>query len=380
MCQIMNKACCHSFAVQSVTANCCGNCGKSLLRCQGFDHCHGLLNEDQFCERCLAPKLTLLDASNEEITRGSTTSFRFELANESPAQVPFAVNSAKIRIGGGQWLDVELAFEEVKAGSARLIQVTTPSFAQAGRHGVEVILILVSTREWRREEMVFTANFEVNVEDVKETIVQQNIHCSGNEQQSGNTIYAPVRIMNEDKPGLRDVPPPRQRVLPLTRSRKYERQFGLLPNDGPFVGPTTEVEFVDFPQQAAPQKQAIGATGSLLKFGRSRTKTQGGTNDVRLIVTDENGQVNEQLSLNISRTHFCVWTERGQLMIKALNQHGILVNGRKLSHLEAIPISHQSRIQVTVGRKVIVEIQVLMESQLDHVRSIKLQRIKVNRG
>lgn len=337
------QPCCVRAAnsVDAAEAGFCNECGNPLLRCAAFQKCGGLLEANGCCPCCFAPEMHLEADCLRQATIGGSLTIPMNISNASPTKRAVFVEGLWVREGSGEWEKCDLSWELLEAGSAKPVSITASSLDRAGTHRIEIMVALSSRWQWRKEVFAFTTGLEISVEAEKDVVVQQNIHYAADTPQTGATIYAPVRVTSEKNALVADS---RSQKLPLTRAGVNERRFGFRgTKDEHIVRRDAQFRWRSFPKFATPSDGMIVTAESLLNFGRSRTKQQDGTTDVRLLAVQQDGTLDEAASREISRDHFCIWIENDRLMLRVNSNSGAWVDGEVYPRGQIVQLNHGSR-------------------------------------
>ncbi len=325
----MVATCCHKTALDQ-TAAWCNECGKPLLRCQAHGECGGLLDSSGTCPVCVAPELTLDPEGVHQAKVGSALSIPLVLSNTAQIGRPLFVNGLWTREGGGDWRRVEVPWERLDAGSSAPLNVRADALDKAGVHQLEIVLALATRWRWREEVAAFTTSLALTIEQEESLTVQQNITYAADAPQTGATIYAPMRVQfggSDHDDGSCSEP----HALPLTRATKIEREFGLRGyEDGTQVSRAASLCWRGFRPDEIPADTPVVSADGMLILGRSRSKQRGGPNDVRLLVHDDAGAINEPSSRAVSRQHLGLCIENGRLVLRVESDRGAWVNGRSV--------------------------------------------------
>ena len=344
------------------------------MRCAAFKECGGLRDANGYCGVCFAPSIHMEAGGLQSSTVGGSITIPLVLSNNSSVGRPLVVQGVWMREGKGEWSECELAWDRIEAGASNPITLVAEKLNRAGSHRVEIVVALASRWNWREETLAFSTGLEIVVEDEKEISIQQNIHYSGDSDQTGATIYAPFRIAanRDSKPDPVNSQP---RQLPLTRASVYERSLGLRGMDGVSVKRDSKFIWQNFDSAFAPMDGPIVSADSVLHFGRSQTKANSGPNDVRILVIDPDGSLNENLSCGISRVHFCVWIENDRLMLRVESGRGILINGNFRTRGESVCLGNGSQINLLKDYPAVASIQVTYDVEHADVVAIRMTKV-----
>lgn len=379
----MNQNCCQSSA--SVAQNrFCNDCGDPLFRCPAFECCGGLLDHDGKCSVCFSPKLELHGGHSNRATVGDTFTLPLKLSNQCQVNRELYVKGVWYRKGNDEWQPCYLPWDRLPPRVDQPINLIFDRLQFAGSHRVEIVIGLASRWQWQEEVFAFSAGLEVRVAGDKELVVQQNINYSAGAPQTGATIYAPIRISSDSD----DTLPPRHQTsqeLPLVRASVYERSFGWrgtslngMPNVEQNrivnVKRSAKFQFKGFFERDIPLESPILSPNGMLSFGRSRTRKQGGTSDVRMLVFRNDNRIDEQVSIGISRDHFVLWLERGRLMLRVNSEAGLLVNSSRQKKGDIVEVKHGDVISPLVSHPRKLELKVEFEVEHDEVTGIQIRR------
>ena len=225
---------------------------------------------------------------------------------------------------------------------------------------------------WREETVAFSTGFEITIEEGKSLTVQQNIHYAGDAPQTGATIYAPLRVTS-DSGSSNAEPGSESQVLQLTRASVYERSLGLRgSDDGRRVLRNSVLRWRGFDD--APADGPIVTTDGLVVLGRSRTKNQGGSTDVRMLIHNPDGSLDEANSRGISRNHCCLWIENDRLMLRAESELGAWCDGHKVLRGKAVELRNGSRFSPSQKNPSLCQIQARFDIEHDQVVGITFSR------
>ncbi len=116
----------------------------------------------------------------------------------------------------------------------------------------------------------------------------------------------------------------------IQRLDREERRLGLRGiGEDLRIPRSTTFSFSGFgPTATPPPGLPVLTTDAVLAFGRSRTRTDGGDGDVRLLIGDVGGKIDEELSQMVSRRHFEVYVENDRLMLRVNGSNGLRINGK----------------------------------------------------
>jgi len=364
------KPCCYR-AASDLSTGYCDECGAALLRCAAFEECGGLLDGGGVCGVCIAPQLILEDS--RPARAGGALALPLLLTNRAQVGRPIFVHSAHVREGDGDWRPLSLGSDRIDAGASIPIVLRTSPLERSGSHAVEVALALASRWRWREEVFCFTAGVHVDVEAGGQVSVVQNISYDASAAQTGATIYAPLRLENNERaPSASGGPEP----LTLTRADRLERAFGLRGGpDGNLVPRGARLVWRGFAGGDAPSDGPIVTSDGTLHLGRARTRASGGPNDVRLLVSDARGVIDEAASRAISRQHLCLSITGGRLVLFVESELGAWVDGVHAARGALVPLRDGSRIKPLPPSASPLELALRMEARYGVVESVEVTRL-----
>ncbi len=352
------KPCCYRASCHA-DAGFCSDCGDPLVRCAAFDECGGLLDDDGCCSVCFSPELVLATQQFRQARVGDSVQIPLKLLNHSAVGRPVFVRGVWTRESGGPWIEAELAWQRVEAGQARELVVSAESIAKSGNHVVDIVIAIESRWQWRTETFAFSSSIRIDIADKKgDVIVNQNISTSAAGNQTGVTISSPVKIYNDDNSASQTDGV--VEIQPLVRATVYDQVFGFRGTSNDFrVKRNAVFSWSGFSKTQTPAASAIVTHDGLLRFGRSRTKRQGGEGDVRILVNRNDGEVDVELSQAISREHFYLFIQNNRLQLRVVSPHGVTVDGKTIesgqvcslkngSKIHPLP-SHPSRLELTTS-------------------------------
>ncbi|MDB4778101.1 FHA domain-containing protein [bacterium] len=379
----MNPTCCQASASDHQNSY-CNDCGKPLIRCAAFEVCGGLLDEDGKCSTCFSPKLVLRGGQARQATVGDMITLPLQLSNEGSVKMKLHLKGVWFRKGHEDWKQCHLAWDRIEPHSQQPIDLMIDQLQLAGNHRVEVVIALASRSKLREEVFAFSAGVEVLVEGAKELVVQQNINYGAEAAKTGGTIYAPIRISKDNQDatdGSSNVP----KELPLVRARVYERSFGWRGTrieDGQSskkhrlvsIRRNAIIRFKGFSERDTPHDSPLISGNGTLTFGRARTKMQGDSPQTQLLAYQNDGKVDEKISLGISKEHFRLWIENGRLMLRDVSTLGTLVNSTLLRG-DTIELTNGSVISPLKSHPRKLQLKVVFEMEHDEVSEIQINRV-----
>ncbi len=362
--------CCYKSALDR-EATFCGDCGKPLLRCMACEECAGLLDDRGLCTVCVAPYLQVDAGALTAAKVGSAVARPMSIGNLSGVGRPLFVTGLWSREGSGSWREENLGWERLDAGESRPISVVANQIERSGAHGLQLLVALASRWRWRQENFAFTANLTLMVDDVgsdKGPVV----NIGGESAGHGNLVY--ISGKNDTKPDVQRSDEAVQ--LTLIRAEREERRLSLrgLDTDN-WVPRNAELVWKDFGEGDAPFNGPIMTQDGVLAAGRSRTRRQGGEGDVRLLVFDAAGGLDETASRLISRRHFELYIESDRLVLRVTAGSGLRVNGNAFGEGKTVRLADGDVIAPLVSAPDTLGLRVNFRTEHGSARQITLQRL-----
>ncbi len=365
--------CCYAASCRNDAAF-CNECGNSLLRCTAFHECGGLADEDGFCSHCIAPVLVLESDVSAKAAVGGRQTITLQLQNRSPARRSLHVPNLWYREKEDDWKSISPGWDLLTSNQANPFSVTINDLDKVGVHKVEFLIAVTSRWKWRSETYSFVASMEIVVDKSKDVVVQQNIHYSADAPQTGATIYAPIRVESNEESHRPSTAGPKE--LRLTRARVFARQFGLRGNaNGTRVKRNTQFRWTGFEKGESPFDGLLMAPENRWLAGRSRTRAQGGDTDIRLLVRNQDGSIDEDLSRAISRNHFSLYVENDRLMIRSESDAGTSIDGKRLQRGESIAINDGSLVSPLPQSPQHTGLRFRFETEHDEVVKVNVTRV-----
>jgi hypothetical protein len=359
----------------------CGECGKAITRCMASQECHGLVGPDGFCPVCVSPQVFIDAGAELDVRVGGTLTLPLTFRNTSPTGRPLRIEQVWTRVGGDKYLPQPLDWDQVPAGQQMSAVVQTPPLATSGRVKFDIAFVAETGWKSRRESYAFSASVEFKVEEQKQAVtINQTINAG----DGGNTVYAPSYNEGAGAEQSRRVVLEQALPLNLVRAHNVEREHGVRGYlDGPMKGATVlrtaDVIYKGFPDGETPRNGPIATPDSVLKFGRAKTRGEGGEGDVRLLVRDAKGAVDESLSLAISRLHFVLHVQKGRLVLHPYGEAGVMIGEEVLRRDDRI-LQNGDVIRVLPKNGEALQVQVRMQARHGEVDEIVLARIPALNG
>ncbi|KCZ92573.1 hypothetical protein HHI_11356 [Hyphomonas hirschiana VP5] len=297
------------------------------------------------------------------------------IGNLSGVGRPLFVTGLWSREGSGAWREENLGWERLDAGESRPISIVANQIEHAGAHGLQLLIALASRWRWRQENFAFTANLTLMVEDAgsdKGPVV----NIGGESAGHGNLVY--ISGKNDTKPDVQRSDEAVQ--LALVRAEREERRLSLRGLDADnWIPRNAEFIWKDFGEGDAPFNGPIMTQDGMLAAGRSRTRRQGGEGDVRLLVFDADGGLDETASRLISRRHFELYIESDRLILRVTAGSGLRVNGNAYGEGKTVRLADGDVIAPMVSAPDTLCLRVNFRTEHGSARQITLQRLATNR-
>lgn len=368
--QRTQSECCYRSALDR-DATFCGDCGKPLLRCMACEECAGLLDDRGLCTVCVAPYLQVDAGALTAAKVGGAVALPMSIGNLSGVGRPLFVTGLWSREGSGAWREENLGWERLDAGESRPVSIVANQIERSGAHGLQLLIALASRWRWRQENFAFTANLTLMVED-SASDKGPVVNIGGESAGHGNLVY--ISGKNDTKPDVQRSDEAVQ--LPLARAEREERRLGLrgLDTDN-WVPRNAEFVWKDFGEGDAPFNGPIMTQDGMLAAGRSRTRRQGGEGDVRLLVFDPAGGLDEASSRLISRRHFELYIESDRLILRVTAGSGLRVNGNAYGEGKTVRLADGDVIAPLVSAPDTLSLRVNFRTEHGSARQITLQRV-----
>jgi hypothetical protein len=371
----LRPKCCRATAASSPDAAFCDQCGSAILRCAAYDECGGLVDATGFCPSCFNLELFLDAGAVRQAKVGSSMALPLIVRNAGKHDRALFITELWVRQGTGERVRQQLPWERINAGQSAPWTVQTQPLDQEGRQNFEVILVAASRTRWREEKFALAANMEIGVEDDGQVVINQTINVQGGEVAgAGHTVYAPIRI-DGDSRRAEAAASNRPAPLALTRADGFERDHGLRGTPQGRVDRTVRLEWKGFAADEAGPAGPILTPDGMLALGRSRLKSRGGVNDVRLLVRDTAGRLDETLSEEVSRRHIDLFVQNGALCVRASGQAGLRVTDQGLRQGEVVALADGDRIFVLPRRATAVALDVRFEAHHGVVEQVTFTRV-----
>ncbi len=337
-------ACCYTSAMDG-EATYCGVCGKPLLRCMAIEECGGLLDDQGLCTVCVAPYLQISAGATIDAKVGSAIALPVSITNASAIGRPLFVTEVLSRETAGDWCEVELGWERLDAGQTRPVVITASKLEHSGAHNLEILVVVSSRWRWRKERYAFSAALRLQVED-SQSKTGPVITIGGESAGHGNTVYIAGQNDAQDKPSRTT----EAIGLDLGRAEKEERKLGLRGlSPDLWIPKNAKLNWRGFSNRDVALDAPILTIDGILAVGRTRSRRRGGLGDVRLLVEDGEGGIDEDLSRRISRRHFELYIECNRLILRVTGTGGVRINGEAFGPGKEIALAHDDYIEPLVA-------------------------------
>lgn len=364
--------CCYTSAMDD-EATWCADCGKPLIRCMAFEECGGLLDNNGLCTVCVAPHVQVAPGAISAVRVGGAVALPIKVANLSAVGRPLFVTSMLIREGGEAWIEQDLGWERLHAGEQRPVTIRAASFDRPGVHNVECLLAVASRWRWREEKYAFRATFTFDVKENREA-AGHVVHIQGGDAAHGNI----VNFSGKEKVDSTTSRSDEAIELALVRADLEERQRGLRGLDNESVPRSVPFSWEGFPEADAPFEGPLLSLDGILAVGRSRSRRDGGLGDVRLLPETGDGQIDEDLSRQISRRHFELYIESDRLVLRVTGGGGLRVNGDAYGRDKTVVLSGGDVIAPLVQNQEEVSMRVRFQSHHGRVSRVTFTRDPVS--
>lgn len=362
------RACCRATAMEDGSSTFCWECGKPLLRCMAFQECGGIVDETGLCPVCVRPHLQVQPGATLKASVGGSVAVPFDLVNGSKVDRPLFVKGLWSR-EKGEWREERLGWEKLAPGERAPASVTACEIDSTGLHQIEIMWAVATQWRTREEHFAYSTSIYLEVPD-SERDAGSNIQVTA---ENGNII----QIHERDRTGSGGDRIIEALDMNVQRLDLEERKLGLRSIDGEvqFCRSAT-FEFKGFaPGHTPPSGQPIVTPDAMLVFGRAHSRAQGGDADVRVLVTDKEGAVDEQRSLVISRRHFEIYSENDRPVLRVAGGNGLRVNGKAYGPDKKVVLQDGDRIAPLVDERDALVVEVRFRRELRRVTKVVLTRV-----
>lgn len=375
--------CCVRRAAASPDAMVCGECGSPILRCIAYKECGGLLDESGLCDVCVSPALLLESGARSDGKAGGALVLPLTFRNDSLIRRPLRVDEVWVGEAGGELRKQRIDWEELKAGEAKSLWVQTGELKRQGAQLFEITFTVASHYGRRHEAFAFKAALELRVDAGGGVVINQTINAGGDNRTGAGDAF----LINIDTGASGDQQDARTRAsqLNLVHADRFEKEQGVRGyKEGQLAGArvvrNARVTFKGFGKGEAPDPKPINTPDSLIVLGRHLFRSNGGETDVRLLIHDAQGAVDEPVSREISRRHIELFLQNGRLCMNVAGGAGVMLNNDKLPQDTIEILKTGDIIKVLPGRPDAIALQVRMRADGGEVREITLTRIPAIAG
>lgn len=364
------KPCCYTSAIDD-DGTFCGECGKPLIRCMAAEECGGLLDDHGLCTVCVSPHLQIDAGAMVQAKVGGAVSLPLSIANLSVVGRPIFVTNIWSREAGGDWREHPLGWERLAAGETGPVSITADRIERVGAHSLDVMVALSSRWRWRQERFAFATSLRLSIEDEKAE-AGPVVNIGGESAGHGNVVYISGQDRDRDSSGTAA----EATSLAMVRVEKEERRLGLRGlDDTLWVPKTARFAWAGFNRDGGPGEGPLLNADGLLSFGRSRSRADGGPNDVRLLVRTADGSIDEDLSRLVSRRHFDIYIECDRLMLRVESEAGVRVNGDAYGRGKTVQLGDEDVISPLVTSPDKLGVSVKFHVEHGEVRTVFLTRL-----
>jgi len=333
-----------------------------------------MIAENRFCAAWPLKNAASMQIDAGAITQarvGGSVALPISIENSSAVGRPLFVTGLWSREKGGDWREEDLGWEKIQAGRSRPAMISANEIERSGVHSMQVLLTLASRWRWRQECFAFSANITLNIEDDTSS-TGPVVNIGGESAGHGNTVY----ISNKSDPESKQLASDAAHGLDLVRAEKEERRLGLRGLDErSWVPRKTRLEWRGFGDKHIPADGPILSSDGILAAGRSRARGEGGLGDIRILIKDNNGQFDEDLSRMISRRHFELYVECDRLVLRVNGSGGIRVNGEAYGPGKIIGIGDGDIIAPLVTAEAALAIKTDFKAEHGRVNIIQFSRL-----
>ena len=367
------QTCCYTSAIDA-DATYCGDCGKALIRCMAAEECGGLLDDQGLCTVCVSPRVQV-DAGALKVAKvGGAVALPVSIANVSVVGRPIFVTRLWSREASGEWREENVAWERLDAGQSRPVSITANRLDRAGAHSLEILVEVASRWRWRQECYAFSAVLRLTVED-EEKSNGPVVTLGGESAGHGNTVY----ISGKSEASNASEMTAAALDLEMVRAEKEERRLGIRGiSETLWVPRNTILQWKGFNGEHVPVRGPILTTDGILAVGRARSRRAGGLGDVRLLVEQNDGRVDEEASLLMSRRHFELFIECNRLVLRVNGTGGVRINDKAYGPGKSISLNDDDRIEPVVKNAAALRLTVQFQVEHRSVNEVIISRSPVS--
>lgn len=372
------KPCCVRRAAASPDAMVCGECGSAILRCMAYKECGGLLDESGLCDVCISPSLFLDAGAKSTGKAGGSLALPLLFRNDSQIQRPLFITDVWVSEGGEDVRPQKKQWEELRAGESKTLNVQTAELRREGTQLFEVTFRAVTHYGRREEGFAFSAGLKLDVDSGGGVTINQTINAGGdNRTGSGDAFLINLNAPEDTRRAEVRAEPMR---LDLVHADLFEKQQGIRGyKDGQLAGARlardARFTFKGFGKDEATSSKPINSAESLLVAGRNALRqAAGGETDVRLLIRDQNGAVDEKTSLEISRRHVEFFLQNGRLYMNVAGGAGVILNNTKLPQDTIEALASGDVIRILPARPDAIALQVRMRPEGGKITEVIITR------
>jgi hypothetical protein len=375
------KPCCHVSALDRAALY-CPECRHPLLRCHGFSDCNALVEPLSHCPVHVAPALILEAGGLAGARRGDRLSLPLLVKNCATVGFPLRIHRVLRQCADGDYSPIELPWEKIGPGQERRFSIDSDVLETGGRYGVRLILELVVRYAEHEECYAFAAEVGLKVEGGEGGgQVVQYINVKTERIEAGGSAVmqtGPSQYMGSGAAtGVRDAG--QSQPVPLERAERFELAQGIRGYDrlGCAIPRTVELHCEGFAGAEAPGQSTPFLGSHTLGIGRSATdyrpddKTP--PNFICLRAYDGSGNLDADLSRQVSRRHFELELTNGRLYLRNLGRTGTH-NGRPLACGDRVVIGHEDVVSPLNLPQGGLDLRLQFEHRGDQVERIRLLR------
>lgn len=369
------SSCCRACALEEADATFCTECGKPLMRCMAFQECGGIVDESGLCPVCVRTSLQITTGATLKAAVGGAVAVPIHLANGSQVDRPLFVKGLWSR-EQGEWREERLGWEKLAPGERAPASVTACELDRPGLHRIEIMWAVATQWRTREEYFAFSTFLMIEiVDDKRESNTTVQINASNNAH--GNIIEVPER---DPVSGIERTVDAME--MEVRRQEVEERRLGLRSVDGnERFSRQAAFQFRGFaPDQAPSVNHPIVTPDAMLVFGRAHSRAQGGDTDVRLLITNQDGDVDEERSVAISRRHFEVYAENGRPILRVAGSNGVRVNGKAFGPDKKVILHDGDVIAPLVDAPDVLSLKVGFRRELNRITQVVMTRSPFIRG
>lgn len=364
------RSCCIGSALNDSEATYCIECGKPLLRCMAFSKCGGIVNESGHCPVCVHPQLQIAAGAQMKASVGGSVTVPFELVNGSLVDRKIFVRSLWSR-EGGEWRQERLGWAGLDPEERKTASVTACEIENPGLHKIEIMWVIASQYGAREEQFAYATSVLLDVPDSRDQ-PGSSIQINGS-NNPGQLIQ--VKVADDAQGGAEKIVEAID--MKVERQEIEERRMGLRGVSGTeYIARSAKFEFSGFAKDHRPPgDQPIVTPDAMLVFGRDYRRSEGGNTDLRLLATDDDGAVDENLSRAISRRHFEVYLENERLVLHVAAKFGLKVNDEAHSMDDLVTLSTGDVITPIISQPGALKLKVAMRRQRNTINRVIFTRI-----